>query len=137
MIVPYRGRTVDDRFRVEVYRNLNRKDGVWYSVRQSGKVVGHTQCLDLTSCYFIVKEAGRQRVLRTGRKNVHAYVSGHVSAKKMNWANGGEELSAKYNPRESSRFMVVDPDTGCYSPIICALAARVSAIGLTVWGPRA
>ena len=61
--------------RVYVYFNLHKK--VW-SVRQSGKVVKHTKNIILKDCRFLVGKAGRERVIREGRKNVHAGISGYV-----------------------------------------------------------
>jgi len=66
---------VDKNKRVYVYFNLHKK--VW-SVRQSGKVVEHTKDIMLKDCRFLVSEAGRKRVLREKKKNVHAGVSGYV-----------------------------------------------------------
>ena len=61
--------------RVYVYFNLHKK--VW-SVRQSGKVVQHTKSIILKDCRFLVGKAGREKVLREKKKNVHAGVSGYV-----------------------------------------------------------
>ena len=66
---------IDRNKRVYVYFNLHKK--VW-SVRQSGKVVEHTKDIILKDCRFLVSEAGRKRVLREKKKNVHAGVSGYV-----------------------------------------------------------
>ncbi len=49
---------------------------MWYSVMQNNVVVGHSQNLTLRDARFIVRESGRQRVLKTGKKNVHAFVVG-------------------------------------------------------------
>ena len=61
--------------RVYVYYNLHKK--VW-SVRQSGKVVQHTNSIMLKDCRFLVGKAGREKVLREKKKNVHAGGSGYV-----------------------------------------------------------
>ena len=66
---------IDKNKRVYVYFNLHKK--VW-SVRQSGRVVEHTKNIMLKDCRFLVREAGRKRVLREKKKNVHAGVSGYV-----------------------------------------------------------
>ena len=77
-ITPYKGRTLDESKPVHVYRNLGNAAKERYSIRQGGLVVGHTDEITLTDCEFKVSEAGRQRVLREGRKNVHAYIKGHM-----------------------------------------------------------
>lgn len=64
--------------RVFVYRNLHKK--LW-SVRamegpDKGRVILHATSLSLANCTFKVSEAGRQRVIREKRKNVHAGVQG-------------------------------------------------------------
>ena len=64
--------------RVEGYYNLHKGR---FSVRalegpDKGRVVGHLERLGLAGVKFKVSEAGRQRVLREKRKNVHARVQG-------------------------------------------------------------
>ena len=70
-------------FRREVYRNLNFKDGVVYSVRKDGVVVGHalTIIMDGNTKYpvtFAVGPKGNQRVRDEQRKNVHAVIRGCI-----------------------------------------------------------
>lgn len=136
MIDPYKGRTLDPKRRVEVYRNVN-KPGVCYSVRQDGKVVGHARMIGLRKCHFHVNEAGRQRVLKTGKKNVHAYVTGFIVKRRGKLDRWGEQLHAKYNPKLNERFQYFDPDTASYKPVIAAMGARLCSSGLSVWFPRA
>lgn len=64
--------------KVFVYFNLHKK---LFSVRamegkSKGKVIAHMQNLLLDNPKFKVSKAGRERVLREGRKNVHAGVVG-------------------------------------------------------------
>jgi hypothetical protein len=66
--------------KVFVYFNLHKK---CFSVKalegvNKGKVVQHTDNIVLLLPKFKVSEAGRQRVLREKRKNVHAGVVGWV-----------------------------------------------------------
>ena len=68
---------LDARKRVYVYFNLHRR--VW-SLRQGGLVVDHRDEIVLRDCRFLVSEAGRQRVLREHKKNVHAGISGFLLA---------------------------------------------------------
>lgn len=68
--------------RVEVYWNLHRK---CYSVRalkgeHKGRVILHATKLLLRDVKLVVREAGRQRVLKERRKNVHAFVRGTLTA---------------------------------------------------------
>jgi hypothetical protein len=66
---------VDGSKPVHVYRNLHKK---CLSVRQGGKVVCHVDNIVLKDAIFHVNENGRQKVLATKQKNVHAYVKGMV-----------------------------------------------------------
>ena len=63
--------------KVQVYRNLN--NGL-ISIQDlsTGLVLGHASAVDLQRATFIVREAGRQQVLKEKRKNVHAFVRGKV-----------------------------------------------------------
>ena len=70
--------------RVFIYRNLNQKGNV-FSIKVlegplKNRVVGHAQGLFLENCDLVVSEAGRQRVLKQKRKNVHAGVVGDLVA---------------------------------------------------------
>ena len=63
-----------------VYFNLHRK--VW-SIKalegpNKGRVIAHSSVVEMSDCTFKVSEAGRQRVLRDKRKNVHAGIVGTV-----------------------------------------------------------
>jgi hypothetical protein len=59
-----------------VYWNSHKH--IW-SVRDqtTHKIITHLPFFCLSNCQFVVSEKGRQRVLRTGHKNVHAGVVGY------------------------------------------------------------
>lgn len=102
-------RAIDLKRRVRIYRNTSpryRKEHI-YSVLQDGRVVAHVSSIMLYDVRFIVSEAGRQRVLRTGHKNVHAFISGFISDEHggMGTDHTGK-LPAKitYNPRVMDTF---------------------------------
>jgi hypothetical protein len=63
--------------KVFCYRNLHKKGNVW-SVRDEATklVVDHVESILLKDVTLKVSEAGRQRVLKEKRKNVHAGVQG-------------------------------------------------------------
>lgn len=67
--------------RIEAYRNLHK--GMWsVKSRQQpnyGRVVGWVPSILIENAYCYVNEKGRQRVIREGRKNVHAVVRGDWS----------------------------------------------------------
>ena len=91
---------------VEVYKNLSRD---CYSVRQGGIVRFHTHAICLKDVEYKVSEAGRQRVLREKRKNVHAVVKGTIVHSRELWF---EKLPfpadwVTYNPYKNDSFYVV------------------------------
>ena len=59
---------------VRVFRNWKRG---CYSIRQ-GTYVLSASAVELGDVEFLVRESGRQRMLKTGRKNVHAYAVGRL-----------------------------------------------------------
>jgi len=81
--------------RVEVYFNLPRK--IW-SVRDlsTGLVVDHVDEITIQDPVFVVQPAGRAKVLREGRKNVHAVVRGERIERPQVDASGG--VPVYYNP---------------------------------------
>lgn len=89
--------------RVEVYYNILKG---CLSVKWHGRVIGHVEAVTLRNATFHVSEAGRQRVLRTKRKNVHAVVRGELV---KYWAP--TELVSdrvRYNPYNNATFVMDD-----------------------------
>jgi hypothetical protein len=93
--------------RAFVYFNLHRKV---FSIKalegpQRGRVIAHSATVALSNVTFKVSEAGRQRVLREKRKNVHAGVVGDydplVYGNSAEWR--GEAVS--YNPYKAPTFV--------------------------------
>ena len=84
---------------VDVYRNLHRK---CWSVRHRGIVGCHCETVTLENVTFRVSEAGRQRVLRERRKNVHAVVRGTLVAYGGAAREGFMEVT--YNPYKGGTF---------------------------------
>lgn len=77
---------------VSVYFNLNRK---CLSIRAEegpakGRVIAHAQTAALGEVTFKVSEAGRQRVLKEQRKNVHAFVRGTLIAIEGKFTEAGK-----------------------------------------------
>jgi len=64
--------------RVEVYFNLHKH---LFSVRsaRSGRVILHTDKVHIDNPEFVVRQGGRQRVLKERKKNVHAFVRGDAT----------------------------------------------------------
>ena len=91
---------IDLNRRVYVYFNLHKK--IW-SVRQSGTPVEHTKYIMLKDARFLVSEAGRQKVLREQRKNVHAGVSGYIVERVPNIPDAIHNVT--YNPYRYDTFV--------------------------------
>ena len=91
---------IDLKRRVYVYFNLHKK--VW-SVRQAGSPVEHTKYIMLKDARFLVGQAGRKKVLKEKRKNVHAGVSGYVVDRVPNVPDFCTTVS--YNPYENETFI--------------------------------
>lgn len=88
---------------VKVYYNLHKK---CLSVQQSGLVKFHTEYIVLRDVTFKVSEAGRQRVLKEKRKNVHAFIHGYISCPRVIDDLKYEfQGNAKYNPYKYSTFV--------------------------------
>jgi len=81
--------------KVEVYWNLHQAR---WSVRdqRTRKVVAHADRVLLADCHFKVSQAGRARVLRERRKNVHAFVSGTLV--ELNGSNLDCDIAVTYDP---------------------------------------
>ena len=83
-----------------------------------GLVVAHLNRVNLSDITFKVSEAGRQRVLREKRKNVHAGVVGQwdglYNVLSPDWNK--EALGVSYNPYKAPTFVRRDtwePITSC------------------------
>jgi len=89
--------------KLRVYFNLHKNLlSIQARVNGSWKVLKHTRQICLENVRFKVSEAGRQRVIRDKRKNVHAFVEG-VAAKAFN-RNKLPTAIVTYNPYELERF---------------------------------
>ena len=94
--------------RVQVYYNIRRGD---YSVRQSGRVIDHVESIILRDVRFNVAPAGRDKVRRTGVKNVHATVTGYID-ESVKISRLSLLLSKRPNGRVMDDFLeLVDTDT--------------------------
>ena len=95
---------------VEVYWNLHKHT---YSVRnkRTGRVVFHGSSFQLEDAKFAVQQGGRERVLREGRKNVHAFVRGYFYDR-GHYTECSELVT--YNPYKYENFVVKDNETAIY-----------------------
>jgi len=81
--------------RVEAYYNLHKR---CLSYRPSGGRVKHAKAMILNDVTFAVQPAGRERVRREGKKNVHAFVRGEPA-----WVAGMDDSLEDYGPENLDR----------------------------------
>lgn len=100
---------IDPTKKIEVYRNLHTGR---LSVRQSGIVICHTLNIVIRDAEFVVRKAGRLRVIREEKKNVHAFVRGYLADV---WAINNEDQTlvfewpaVTYDPYKDNGFVEVD-----------------------------
>jgi len=107
--------------RVFVYRNLH-FDAPTYSVRdtKTGRVAAHVGSIVLKQVEFVVGQKGRERVVKEGRKNVHAGFRGTPTNSVLT-----NEVPLTYNPYKNTTF--VERETG--NPVLSAPLARLSSTG--------
>ena len=105
--------------KVFVYFNLHRK---CFSVKalegiNKGRVIKHAFFVALENVTFKVSEAGRQRVLKEQRKNVHAGVVGTL----VNSLDvvGSERVT--YNPYKGNTFVLC----GTGDPVLASTSAAL------------
>lgn len=91
--------------KVLTYRNLHKK---CWSVMDSAtrKVIRYAEALLILDATFVVRPAGRAKVLREKRKNVHAFVKGTLAPKgypvgREFWKSMGK---ITYNPYKAGYF---------------------------------
>jgi hypothetical protein len=113
---------------VYVYRNLNAGRGKKvYSVMQNGRVVRHVTAIMLRDITFVVREKTRQKVLRTGKKAVHAFAKGHVVGSAMGTDRFGVlPVTVIYNPYNFGNFFA-----SAGYPVKGARAAILNQHGMT------
>lgn len=116
--------------RVEVYYNLHKHV---LSVRQRGRVIMHTPTIELENVVFSVQPAGRNKVLKQKRKNVHAFVRGELlnsdskRIEKSLTGNSDDWRLVTYNPYKYESFVYSDNEKPIHS------ASRVIVDGRSVW----
>lgn len=98
--------------KVFIYFNLHKK---CWSIKalegdDKGRVIAHAVSFVMSNCTTKVSEAGRQRVLREKRKNVHAGIVGQLQRHSMHMELPADlQMSNKlsYNPYKGATFFDV------------------------------
>tara|TARA_R100001132_G_scaffold19388_1_gene17112 strand:- start:1192 stop:1548 length:357 start_codon:yes stop_codon:yes gene_type:complete len=94
--------------KVEVYRNLHKN---CWSVRSlfTGKVIYHADYIGIKNAKLVVRPGGRAKVLREGRKNVHAFIRGEAVPQWEVVQHCENQIS--YNPYKNESFILTDTNT--------------------------
>ena len=97
--------------KVEVYFNLHKRV---FSIRscRTGRVIHHAKHVHIVNPKFVVREGGRQRVLRERKKNVHAFVRGNLTAFKDSPSYFADTIG--YNPYKYDSFVNVTDEAPVY-----------------------
>jgi len=138
--------------RVEIYRNLHNGK---LSIRdaKTKHVIGHAARVYLHQAEFKVSQAGRKRVLREKRKNVHAVVNGVLGKAEAFQSYKGRDIGPyqheysvfhpefgtsppikrlydiTYNPYRFSQFWREDMDEGVdFAPLVRIMPESITAI---------
>lgn len=122
--------------KVFVYWNLHR--GLW-SVKalegpQKGRVIAREPFVALLGATPKVSEAGRQRVLREQKKNVHAGIVGHLAVAPFaprGPHKGPRARQVTYNPYKGPSFVYRDTGEDFVASVVAYLAPdkRVTVFG--------
>ncbi len=72
-------------------------------MRYKGRVIQHVDFCILRNVQFVVRQGGRNKVLQTRRKGVHAFVKGEVVE---DWADLPKMAFITYNPYLYSSFVL-------------------------------
>jgi hypothetical protein len=93
--------------KVFVYRNLHKN---CWSIKalegnNKGRVIYHAQSVTLSNCTFKVSKAGRERVLREKRKNVHAGIKGELIRVNIPLSYMPQMTAVTYNPYKYESFV--------------------------------
>lgn len=113
---------------VRVFKNPKRG---CYNIMQGGRIKASARQIRLGGAEFLVRESGRQRMLRKQRMNVHAYIVGRL----LDYVHPGDDRhigalrgrSAYYNPHRYGAF--VDRETE--APLNAADLVQLDEHGVT------
>jgi hypothetical protein len=126
--------------KVEVYFNLHKK---LFSVRdcKTGRVVDRVCNIWIENPEFVVRKAGREKVLREKKKNVHAFVRGkwiqnllvEDASKILDHREHSQEVT--YNPYKYDSFVTKHDakpiDFGRLATLTCSSANNTRSIHVT------
>lgn len=86
----------------DIYFNLHKK---MFSVRHKGKVIAHADSIIALDVRFVVRKAGRLKVLKEKRKNVHAFVRATAYSTATKQTDFASTTRVSYNPYMHETFV--------------------------------
>ena len=94
--------------KVAVYWNLHKHIFSIQSRETSdyGKVIAHKNSVVVAQPKFVVRQAGREKVMKENKKNVHAFVVGTLLEDYIITSSRPRLLS--YNPYKNNNFVMAD-----------------------------
>lgn len=131
--------------KVRVFKNLNKGclSILATSGEYRGKVIAYANAVLIRQCEFIVSEKSRQRAVKEGVRNVHAFCQGElvdldlietrypVEMPETPWVGGHEDLTprrVRYNPFYKATFF----DAATEEPIYRSNLALIDRSGARV-----
>jgi hypothetical protein len=107
--------------KVRVFKNLH--NGL-YSIQHKGIIIAHVAEVSLEEVTFSVQPAGRERVLRTKQKQIHAFVNGVVCP-----ISPASQRRVSYNPYKGPSFVLAGVVP---TPITAASTATITSQGVFI-----
>lgn len=116
--------------KVQVYYNSRKQCWSVFSLKER-RVVDHVEHIVLKDVRFIVREGGRNKVRKTGQKNVHAFLEGErIDAVRI---DGMQQVI--YNPFVHEQFTLKgEPNTHIYKADYAWMTAKLGATYVFVTG---
>jgi len=110
--------------KVAVYWNLHKNIFSIQSRETSdyGKVIAHKDSVVVALPKFVVRQAGRDQVLQDKKKNVHAFVVGHLT--EARFLSSGNPFRISYNPYKNNSFVLADTKEEILSAAVAVLSMQ-------------
>jgi hypothetical protein len=105
----------------KVYRNLHQD---CWSLQQDSLVKAHAKTLKLFNCKFLVNERLRQKTIKEGRKNVHAFIKGYLSELFDSILDTVKGTAITYNPEKNEFFYEKESEASIHSADAVVLEER-------------
>lgn len=103
----------------DVYRNLNRRDAVWYSIRNGGKVTGYSESVVLSDVRFKHATPAALSRIQNGPREVCQWVKGIV----VEVAPAGDWEQVCGNPKTANGFVLCSTGERIDSARFCRMDA--------------